>query len=137
MRLDARGDSNHRKDPPLSGTDGPKVGIHPIAKLARRWNNRRPMKHNKDTPLAKVSPRGNGSQSPKGSQIKRAGKTENSTPPDTHAAQDHTQQSMSLSAEEIAARAYIRYQNRAAADGDHLEDWLRAEAELAAERDPS
>ncbi len=93
------------------------------------------MKHKKDTPLAKVSPRGIGSLSPKGSQIKRAVKTDNSAPPDTHAPQDHTQQSVSLSAEEIAARAYLRYQNRAAADGDHLEDWLHAEAELAAERD--
>ena len=136
MRLDARGDSNPRKDPPLSGTDGLKVGFHPIAKLAGRWNNRRPMKPKKDTLLVKVSPRGNGSQSPQGSRIKQAGKTHNSSPPDTHAPQDHTQQSVSLSAEEIAARAYLRYQNRAAADGNHLEDWLRAEAELTAERDP-
>ena len=35
---------------------------------------------------------------------------------------------------EIAIRAYHNFQKRGAADGNHTEDWLRAEAELTNER---
>jgi hypothetical protein len=36
--------------------------------------------------------------------------------------------------EEVADRAYLNYENHGAADGHDVEDWLRAEGELIAER---
>ena len=35
---------------------------------------------------------------------------------------------------EIAIRAYHNFQKRGAADGNHTDDWLRAEAELTSEQ---
>jgi len=109
------------------------VGFHPIANREWLWNNRRPMKTKTNAPTIKISPRGNGPQSSKFTPIKKNGKTALSSTPDTHAPEDGARQSASLSTQEIAGRAYLRFQNRAAADGDHLADWLQAEAELASE----
>ncbi len=91
------------------------------------------MKTKTNAPTIKNSPRAKGPQSSKTTPIKKNGKTALSAPPDTHAPQDRAQQSASLNTQEIAGRAYLRFQNRAAADGDHLTDWFQAEAELAAE----
>jgi hypothetical protein len=38
------------------------------------------------------------------------------------------------SAEAVAIRAYLNYQNHGAADGHDVEDWLAAEAALSAEQ---
>jgi hypothetical protein len=92
------------------------------------------MANKNHTPTARVSPRGNGRQSPKGSQIKMNGNAGKASPPDTGAPLDRTKPPANLTHKEIAARAYLRYQNRPPADEDHLEDWFQAEAELAAER---
>jgi len=48
--------------------------------------------------------------------------------------QDDAAQPLTHSADAIRARAYMIYQKRGTEDGDHTEDWLRAEAELTAER---
>jgi hypothetical protein len=40
-------------------------------------------------------------------------------------------------AEEVAFRAYLNYQNHGAAVGHDVENWLRAESELIAEYHPS
>lgn len=37
------------------------------------------------------------------------------------------------SAEDVARRAYLYFQNHGIANGRHLQDWLQAEAELTAE----
>jgi hypothetical protein len=91
------------------------------------------MKSKNQTAIAKVSPRGNSSQSPRGSQTEKTWKTAPSSPSVTAASPDRNRQP--VNAEAIAARACLHYQNRAPADEDHLEDWFRAEAELACERD--
>ena len=39
----------------------------------------------------------------------------------------------SPTADEVAYRAYLNFQNHGAADGHDVEDWLRAESELIAE----
>ena len=39
------------------------------------------------------------------------------------------------SADEVALRAYLKFQNQGASDGYDVEHWLRAETELIAEHD--
>lgn len=39
----------------------------------------------------------------------------------------------SPSENEVAFRAYLNYQNHGAAEGNDVQDWLRAESELIAE----
>ena len=41
---------------------------------------------------------------------------------------------LTQSADAIRARAYLNYQERGSEDGNHTDDWLRAEAELTAEQ---
>ncbi len=93
------------------------------------------MKNKRHAPKAKSIPRGNASKSPKSSQKNKAGEIDNSSSPDARPPQDGTRQPLDLSPDEIAARAYFHYQTREPGNEDHLEDWFRAEAELAEERD--
>jgi len=57
-----------------------------------------------------------------------------STPSGALAPQDQSVNSPPPSAEEVAYRAYLNFQNHGSAPGHDVEDWLRAEAELEAER---
>lgn len=83
-----------------------------------------PMKTNKITPSAK------GRTIPKASPARKA----KALPQGATAPQDHARQSVAHSADSVRARAYANYQKRGSEDGDHTNDWLRAEAELTAER---
>jgi hypothetical protein len=55
-------------------------------------------------------------------------------PPNASTPRDQSENSPPPSPEEVAFRAYLNFQNHGAADGHDVEDWLRAEAELMAER---
>lgn len=54
----------------------------------------------------------------------------------TAAPQDQDTPPVAHSASEVALRAYHNFQKRGSGDGDHTDDWLRAEAELASEGRP-
>lgn len=84
----------------------------------------------KNSPSTKAKPQTNGVQNPKSSSTRKAKPLQRGTaePPD-----DATQP-VDHSGDAIRARAYLNYQKRGSEDGNHTDDWLRAEAELTAER---
>ena len=76
----------------------------------------------KSSPGPKTKPRTNGVQNP------------NALQPGTTSPQDDAAHPLAHSEDAIRARAYLNYQKRGSEDGHHTDDWLRAEAELIAER---
>jgi len=81
----------------------------------------------KATPSTKNVPAAKAAPGPKPKQAKAlplvaSPPQDSATPPPAH------------SPDEVALRAYHNFQKRGSADGDHHGDWLRAEAELTAER---
>ena len=98
-----------------------------------------PMKTNKSIPSAKgrvtskVIPRTQVSPSARAAPTRKA-KLVKALPLDTAAPQDQAALPAAHSPSEVALRAYQNYQKRGSTDGDHTDDWLRAETELAAER---
>lgn len=110
-----------------------------------------PMKTNKSTPsskgraTAKVTPVAQGSKNLKATLSARILPVTKAAPArkpkpakalmlDTSAPLDSATPPVAHSAREVAARAYLNYQKRGSSEGNHTDDWLRAEAELAAER---
>ena len=77
-----------------------------------------------------AKPRTNGEQNLKAFPARKA----KALPPVTSSTQDNAMQTVTHSADAIRARAYMNYQKRGSEDGNHTDDWLRAEAELTAER---
>ena len=82
---------------------------------------------------AKATSKTNGSRGPQALPARKA-KSAKALPPGTSAPQNHDSQPTAHSADTVRARAYLNYQKRGSEDGDHTDDWLRAEAELANER---
>lgn len=80
-----------------------------------------------------VKPRANGALNPRVSPARRPTPAQ-ARPPGTAAPQDHASQHAGHSADAVRARAYLNYEKRGSEDGDPTNDWLRAEAELIAER---
>ena len=90
-----------------------KVGIHPMVKVRVPRDHRRLMKQN--TPST---------------SSKSASKVSNG-----HSAHPSpSAYAFTPSAEAVAVRAYLNYQNHGAADVHDVEDWLAAEAALCAEQ---
>jgi hypothetical protein len=84
-------------------------------------------KNLKATPIAKNVPVAKAAPAPKPKSAKVlplvvSPPEDSATPPPVH------------SPDEVALRAYHNFQKRGSADGAHQDDWLRAEAELTAER---
>ena len=46
---------------------------------------------------------------------------------------DRSKQEIALSPDEIAYRAYLHFQRHGSADGNDVQHWLQAEAELSSE----
>lgn len=84
----------------------------------------------KNSPSTKAKLQTNGVQNPKASPARKA----KALPPGAAAPQEHAAQPAAHSADSVRDRAYSNYQKRGSEDGDHTDDWLRAEAELTAER---
>jgi hypothetical protein len=97
------------------------------------------MKTNKSTPSAKgrttskVTPATQGSPAAKPAPTLKANPAK-ALPLETAEPQDQATQPVVHSASEVALRAYHNYQKRGSTDGEHTDDWLRAESELTAER---
>ena len=97
------------------------------------------MKTNKSTPsargrtTAKVTPATQVSPTAKPAPTRKS-KPEKALPLDPAAPQDQAAQPVAHSPSEVALRAYHNYQKRGSTDGEHTDDWLRAESELTAER---
>ena len=81
-------------------------------------------------PVLKSKARTHGAPQPKAS-LARVAKASQS---DTAAPLDHAAQPDAHTPDAVRARAYMNYQKRGSETGDHTDDWLRAEAELTAER---
>ena len=75
----------------------------------------------KNLPVTKASP-ARKTKPAKALPLNTSAPLDSATPPVAH------------TAKEVAARAYLNYQKRGSSDGSHTDDWLQAEAELAAER---
>ena len=93
-----------------------KVGIHPIA-------NKKASRH--DCVLMKPHPKNqSNTHTPSASIDAELGAVSE---------QNHNGESSAPSADKVAHRAYLHYENNGAAEGNDINDWLRAESELAAE----
>ena len=101
-----------------------------VPSKAKASKSLKPSPSVKNAPGRKAKPRTHGVQNPKSSAARKA----KPLPPGSAAPPDDATQPVTHSAEAIRARAYLNYQKRGSEDGDHTDDWLRAEAELAAER---
>jgi hypothetical protein len=94
----------------------------------------------KVTPVTKVSPSLQATPSVKNLPATKAAPARSKTKRikvltlDTSAPQDQAAPPVSHTPAEVALRAYHNFQKRGSTDGDHTDDWLRAEAELTAER---
>jgi hypothetical protein len=84
----------------------------------------------KSAPVLKSKARARGAPQTKASPARVAKASQS----DTAAPQDHDAQPDAHTPDAVRARAYMNYQKRGSEIGDHTDDWLRAEAELTAER---